>query len=247
LEGLCRLLIGVNVPIIVIDHDRVEPRNLLRQGFYEGDLGKFKAQVIAERCARQFNRRIGYCVQPFDKDLVEREDNSFSTRLVTTSLIIGCVDNATARRSITEAVPHNWWLDAGNGFHSGQVLLGNTLTADGLKQGFRESEMSAHKLPAPSLQLPAILIPAQKEEPRSCAQAVEDNDQSPVINQAMATLILDMVYRLGKGDLDYMAAYLDLMAGTFRRVPVEPVTVARMFSMDKDELMSKDLEFRKRR
>jgi molybdopterin/thiamine biosynthesis adenylyltransferase len=229
----------------VIDYDRVEPPNLFRQGFYEGDLDKFKAQVLAERYSRLFNRPIGYCVQPFDKDLAESRNDLLETRLVTTSLIIGAVDDATGRRSIAEALPHNWWLDAGNSFHSGQVLLGNTNTMEGLKQSFMEKEMVATKLPAPSLQVPALLVPAAKKETRDCAQAVTDNDQSPVINQMMATLILDMVYRLGTGDLDYMGVYVDLAAGTLRRVPVDPAVVARMFSLEEQDLMANESSMRR--
>ena len=69
-EGLCRLLTKTDIPIILIDPDRVEPHNLVRQHFYEGDVGKFKSQAMAERLARQFGRSVGYSVYPYFHDLV---------------------------------------------------------------------------------------------------------------------------------------------------------------------------------
>jgi hypothetical protein len=75
------------------------------------------------------------------------------------------------------------------------------------------------------------------EKPRDCAEAVVDNDQSPVINQAMATLVLDMVWKLLTGKLTHMGAYIDLEAGSIKYVPANPVTVSRMFSIKIGELM----------
>ena len=39
-EGLCRLFQGREATIVLVDHDRVEPHNLLRQNFYAEDVGK---------------------------------------------------------------------------------------------------------------------------------------------------------------------------------------------------------------
>ena len=38
-EGLCRLFQGRDATIVLVDHDRVEPHNLLRQNFYADDVG----------------------------------------------------------------------------------------------------------------------------------------------------------------------------------------------------------------
>ena len=37
--------------IVLVDHDRVEPHNLLRQNFYPEDVGRFKSQALADRLA----------------------------------------------------------------------------------------------------------------------------------------------------------------------------------------------------
>jgi hypothetical protein len=157
-------------------------------------------------------------------------------------IIIGCVDTAEARRSIADSMSsnwNNWWLDAGNGHHSGQVLLGNTGQPDGLKESFDISSHSVTRLPLPSLQLPALLIPqVEKARPRDCAEAVEDDEQSPTINQAMAMLMVDFIYRLLIGKLTNMGAYIDLDAGTLQTVPATPASVARMCGLKVSELMS---------
>jgi len=236
-EGLCRILANHDLDILLVDHDRVEPHNLLRQNFFEGDVGKFKAQALAERMARQYGRPVGYSVYPYDRDLLN-EATSIG-RSVVKGIIIGCVDNASARQSIAEGIGWgDWWLDAGNGYQSGQVLIGNTKSVDGLEEAFYETEHTVEKLPLPSLQLPSLLHPPTKPVTREldCAEAVEDEEQSPTINQTMATLVIDFTYRLLKGTLTWMGAYIDMEAGTLSTVPAEPETVARMFGVKVDTL-----------
>jgi len=236
-EGLCRILANNDLDILLIDHDRVEPHNLRRQNFFEGDVGKFKSQALAERLARQYCRRVGYSVFPYDRDLLN-EATGIGMRMAR-GIIIGCVDTASARQSIVDRLEWgDWWLDAGNGLQSGQVLFGNTRTIDGLEEAFYETDHTVDKLPVPSLQVPSLLNePTKTKEPAlDCAEAVEEEGQSPIINQAMATLVLEFMYRLLTGRLTWMGAYIDLDAGTLTTVPAEPVTIARMFGVKVDTL-----------
>ena len=238
-EMLCRLLKGTDVKIILDDYDIVEEHNLLRQAFYAGDVGKFKSQVLAERLSRQYGRRIGYSIFPFEKDIFDEHIGAGMIHKAMNMLIIGCTDQAESRRRISESLTWtNCWIDSGNGFHSGQVLIGNTTDKRELRECFNEEDRIVKRLPSPSLQLPALLIPPiVPERPRDCAEAVVDNEQSPVINQAMATLVLDMVWKLLIGKLAHMGAYVDMDAGTLHYVPANPVTVSRMFSIKVGQLM----------
>ncbi len=237
-EGLCRIL-PVWEDLLLIDHDRVEPHNLRRQNFYEGDVGKFKAQILAERLARQYARKIGYCTRPYTRHLMKGSElgGHFQT-YAAQGLVIGCVDNAAARLEIRESLRwQSWWLDAGNGRSSGQVLLGNALDAETMEKAFNLKDQTVYALPAPSLQAPGLLIPAPVRT-RDCAQAIED-DQSPVINQAMATLVLEFVNKLMSHSLYWMGAYLDLDAGTLQTVPANPETVGRIFGLKANTLSEK--------
>lgn len=245
-EGLCRLLINSDISIILIDHDRVEEHNLRRQHFFEGDVGKFKSQALAERLARQYGRPVGYSVYPYSSDLIGENYGGGLVKLMAQGIIIGCVDNAEARIAIAETFNRfsfgNWWIDAGNGFSSGQVLIGNTPKTEYLEGAFDDESNEVDRLPLPSWQLPGLLIPPTSnlnEAVRDCAEAVVADDQGPVINQAMATLVLEFVHRLLNNKLTWMGVYLDLDAGTLQAVPAEPITVARMCGVKVDTLIRK--------
>ena len=49
LIGTFNLQNNMDMSIIVIDGDKVEPKNLIRQNFIKSDLGKYKAEVMAAR------------------------------------------------------------------------------------------------------------------------------------------------------------------------------------------------------
>ncbi|MFC1961522.1 ThiF family adenylyltransferase [Chloroflexota bacterium] len=242
-EGLCRLLIGSDIPLLLIDHDRVELHNLARQNFYEGDLDKFKSQSLAERLSRQYQRRIAYSVYPYMPDLIGESWGGGLRSPAIQGIIIGCVDNADARRQIGQTLGFgNWWLDAGNGFSSGQVLIGSARNLELLGSPFIKESGKVEGLPMPSWQLPSLLAPPTVKDtnPRDCAEAVAAEEQSPVINQAMATLVLEFIYRLLNKKLTWMGAYIDLDAGTLQAVPAEPEVLARMIGVKVDTLLRKD-------
>ena len=240
-DGLCRLFHNTDVNLLLVDHDRVEPHNLRRQCFFESDLGKFKSQALAERLSRQYGRKIGYRVYQFDNDTMS-EPISLG-RSINGGIIIGCVDNPAARRTIAASLTHGWsggiwWLDAGNSEHSGQVLFGNAVSADSMDNAFHAETQTVSRLPYPALQLPSLLAPVTAPAPRrDCAEAVEADEQSPVINQVMASLVLEFMHRILKDKLDVMGAYIDMSAGTLRYVPAEPEVVARMLSVKADSLV----------
>jgi len=239
---LCRLLVKKDAQLILIDPDRVEPHNLLRQQFFSGDLGKFKSQALAERLSRQYGRNIAYSVYPYMHDMVHKDLGGGLHTVASQGIIISCVDNVDARRQIAEAMKFgNWWLDAGNGYSSGQVLIGNTAHIAHLEGCFNKEEQEVCELPMPSLQLPSLLAPPLRpaRDIKDCAEAVIADEQSPVINQAMAMLVLEFMHRLLQGKLSWMGAYIDLEAGTLQTVPADPVTVASMLGVKVDTLIYK--------
>lgn len=244
-EGLCRILIGSPIDLVLVDPDRVELHNLLRQSFYEGDVGKFKAQVLAERLARQYGRQIAYSIYPYERDMFNHTEGRMTSISNLCLLIIGCVDNPEARGKIADSLNNryfkqNWWIDSGNGYHSGQVLIGNKNDPEELNEAFDINGHTVEKLPSPCLQLPSLLIPPSVPEERQldCAEAVATDDQSPTINQAMATLVLEFVHCLLTNKLTSMGAYIDLDEGALSYVPADPVTVARMCGVKVNHLMA---------
>ena len=239
-EGLCRLLIDCDDTIILVDPDRVEPHNLFRQQFFSGDVGKFKSQVLAERLSRRYGRPIAYSVYPYMNDLIHKDWGGGMHTEAAQGIIISCVDNVAARREIAGTLKYgNWWLDAGNGYSSGQVLIGNARNLDYLERGFNVEKQEVYSLPVPTLQLPALRAPPTREANANldCAEAVLSEEQSPVINQSMAVLVLEFMLRLLQGKLTWMGAYLDIEAGTLQTVPADPVVIARMLGVKVDTLV----------
>jgi len=241
-EGVCRMLGDKECRLILIDHDRVEPHNLMRQSFYEQDLGKFKSEALAERLSSLYGREIAYSVYPYTRQTVDEVFVRRHYRSGLDGIIIGCVDNPHARKAIADSERGwGWWIDAGNGEHSGQVLIGNIGQPEHLKEGFHPGQETVERLPMPTLQQPDLLlpVPAPETQEMDCAEAVETNIQSPVINQAMASLVLEFLSRLLAGKLTWMGAYLDLEMGALRPVQAEPETVARMVGLRVDQLVCK--------
>ncbi len=241
-EGLCRLLVGSPAnSIYLTDFDRVEERNIGRQNFYREDLGRFKSQVLAERLSRQFNRIIHYTVSPIEQLALEDRSN----------ITIGCVDNPTARERLQFAGVqmmagrysyqyfNGWYIDAGNAENTGQVLIGNSLLRE-LKQAFLPELGVCNKLPLPTIQQPGLLAPAPEVQP-DCAEAVLNDEQSPIINRMMADLVLTFVYKLMTKKLSWMGAYLNLENGSLATVDAKPETVSRLTG-----LTVRQLEYRPR-
>jgi PRTRC genetic system ThiF family protein len=221
-EGLCRLL-PEDMVVLLIDHDQVEQQNLVRQNFYPGELGQFKSQALARRLSERFRRRIAYLTTPI------------STLQELPELVIGCVDNGLARRDIAERITEKynpplsifrgWWIDAGNGRNFGQVLVGNC-PVDRLRKSFESDHEICFALPLPTEQRSELLL--ELPPVPACAEAVALDEQSPVINQGMASLVLEVVYRILVGNCPWMQLNFDMEAGTLTPVLATPENVARM-------------------
>ena len=229
-ESVCRLLIGTPHQLTLIDPDTVEPRNILRQNFYPQDAGLNKAAALANRLSRNFNVPITYS----ELALVSPNHglSYLNNPLQEATVILTCVDNPKARQAVqdlTSSHRNPWVIDAGNDSQFGQILIGNTdkMPAEGL--AFQES--TCRRLPMPGLQRPDLLQnqnapPADRD--RDCARAIELREQSPTINQMMATLTADTLLKLLTGTCRYMALYVDLETSAIRPVPANPENVRKV-------------------
>ena len=210
-ESLCRILPSYS-ELILIDHDRVEERNLARQNFTRSELDGLKSEVLAKRLSQKFGRGVGYSTLPVSM-----------VNLPSPGLVIGCVDNGIARREIEKKAwasfqnsyyqYPSWWVDAGNGDSYGQVIIGN-----GRQVSFDDKQPEVcWELPMPTIQRPDLLKQAPRE--RSCA---EIDEQNPTINLVMAALVVDVVRRIIEGTCPWSQLYLDLEAGALTPVYITP-------------------------
>jgi hypothetical protein len=248
-EATSRLLLGRRAAFFMVDPDRVEPVNTSRQAFDRSDVGRFKAQVLAERLARRFGREVAYSVAPYDSRVHAAafdEPSRFG-------ILVGAVDNASARAAIAATLAErapSWhskaqpivWLDAGNSRNSGQVLLGNATRRDHLHGAFNPATGLCHALPAPSLQRPDLLEAPPEPLPPvrlDCARAVSEGEQRRTINQFMAALVSSYLERLLDGTCGWMATYADLDNGTLRCIPADPSQVAVFIGVRPSDLVAR--------
>ena len=228
-EGLCRLLPDF-IGLLLVDHDKIEEQNLVRQNFYRSELGQFKSQALAYRLSQKFQRRVAYLTTPIY--MLPRENMPF--------LLVGCVDNGMARRDIAELVRTNWgptnvnaldgwWVDAGNGRDFGQILIGNH-SVKNLQKCFETEKEICVALPLPTEQRPELLV--ELPQAPACAEALALDEQSQVINQCIASLVTDVVYKILLGTCPWMQLNLDMATGTLSPVLATPENVAHMTGLN---------------
>lgn len=135
LQQTARLLYGLKAqgqpvpPVLLIDGDTVEEKNLLRQYFLPQDVGRKKADVLAERYGTAYGLDIGsfpnYANEgtPMVPPQRARRSRTFeeareSGALIEEgSVVVGCVDNAATRRLLHErlgSMDHVVYIDSGN-------------------------------------------------------------------------------------------------------------------------------------
>ena len=235
-EGLCRLFSGRECRLHLVDHDRVEPHNLLRQNFNSTEVGEYKSKALAHRLAAQFDRPIKYSTERYNLKNARHltKDRSSS------SLTIACVDNASARADMNNSIERyqrQWLIDAGNGFNWGQVLIGNIREPAELAGGFTNNTCS--RLPSPVLQRPDILSADPGTAPdMDCAAAMDLADQDPTINEMMAAWVVHIVRRMAANNCPFMAINVDLELGTVLPTYATPDNVAKATGTDPSDLIA---------
>lgn len=198
---------GRKIELTFCDPDKVEEKNIYRQNFCAAEIGKNKADALAERYGMAWGVEI--------KSLPGKYKISISTD----TIVIGCVDNAAARRSIHNSFAGydyywSWWLDCGNTKNYGQVLLGG-----GGKIGCAlEIPGRCGWLPLPGTIHPELLkteLAETEDDKLSCAEMALQDSQGMAINQRMAAEAADYLVRmLITKDLKKYATYIDLESGS---------------------------------
>ena len=244
-EAICRLFTGREASIALVDHDVVEPHNLLRQNFHPGDVGRHKSRVLADRLSQTYSRTIGYSTEAFQQDSSGMDFPAESHR---PTLLLGCVDNAEARREMERYLVQRrrtWIIDAGNGINWGQVLVGcqtRRQYRDSLDWQNRKCFQPDGRclwLPSPATQRPDILTAIPETPPDvDCAAALDLVDQDPVINQTMAMMVVHVIRRMAAGDCPYMSLYVDLGLGTMTPRYATPENVAQVLREKPENMVS---------
>ncbi len=143
-ELLCRYLAGEErnrFTLTFIDGDTVEAKNLKRQPFYIEDIGRNKAEALADSLGNGHDINIQYYDQYLDsaeelQGLIDGAEELYkSVELVKqdkpdeeVTVLLGCVDNDACRKILHEvfyaAKGNMVYIDSGNEFDYGQVCFG---------------------------------------------------------------------------------------------------------------------------
>lgn len=190
--------------ITIIDADDVEDKNLNRQNFLPVDIGKKKAEVMANRYGRAFGVEIQYIDAYLDSPRMLHD----IIRNGPTPVIVGAVDNNKTRALIYEVFRERndtYWLDAGNEEWGGQVVLGYShyekATPSMERRGGQQLQRFA--LPCAAEIYPEILLATDKlPHELSCAERAVSNPQNIYTNQTAANLMIGFTNILINADIN---------------------------------------------
>jgi len=195
---LYRLLHALNryAEVVVCDGDIVEEKNLVRQNFISADLGRNKAQVLAERYASAFGLAVSYIPEFIEDEnrlaeLVKPDTyqaGPYSYKKEEgLSILIGCVDNNRSRQlchQVFKTADNLIYIDSGNGEFGGQVVC-----------GIRRSGRTYYK-PVGEV-YPDVLTETDKFPTElSCAEAAVSAPQSIVANIMAGTAVVSYLYNI---------------------------------------------------
>jgi PRTRC genetic system ThiF family protein len=184
--------IGRPIEIVLVDGDKVEEKNLIRQHFAEADLGRNKAEVLAGRYGNAYNVPVGF-VPEF---LTEANKSSIIRGMGRPGVFITCTDNLKSRKIVSEQVGHVW-IDLGNEEFGGQVTFSSLYGPSfGTKIVDGEAFLTPHVF-----ELFDEYTAKAKEEgdinERSCAEvAAESPNQAGYVNVTCAAIAKNYVHAL---------------------------------------------------
>lgn len=220
--------------MLIVDPDVVENGNIPRSNFCFAEVGRYKAQTLAERVSTAWGIETSFSCERFD---AEKHLKSSTSDYRSLTIIVGCVDNYLARREMHRVLDEVrsygdasrvWWIDGGNGKASGQVLLGSTTKRLKPEQYFTGTSI-CRALPSPSLQHPDLLEPERFEAKNdaSCPERVRLGEQGLNVNQRVAIEIAEMLSALLlTRTLKRFAVYFDLESGSTRSAYCAPSAVS---------------------
>lgn len=196
---------GLHAPdkIKFIDPDVIEEKNVGRQMFTYADVGQYKAAILGRRFSHALGLDIEWVIDPVRIGHIQYN-----------SLVIGCVDNHEARRTLSQT--NGLWIDCGNARMTGQVVIGNTDDMTRIESQMTSERTAWAHLPQPHLVLPDLLQPDLEPEPDvSCADLVQHGAQHLLVNEYVALAAGNYVSKLLHREPIYsFATFIDVEMGT---------------------------------
>jgi len=191
------------ISITLVDGDTVEEKNIGRQNFYYTEIGQNKAEILAERLSFAF----GLQIKAFKEFLYQQSSNKLKLELSLSDIIISAVDSAKSRQEIDKILKyihenrvirrietgHLLWIDTGNEFSYGQIILGNSYDTTVIKN---QMGNKIGFLPYPSISEPMLTKTEKDKTTLSCADLINLGEQSTTINNLIASVTASIVHNL---------------------------------------------------
>jgi len=165
--------------VVLVDGDVVEEKNIIRQPFIKEDIGRNKAEVMAEIMMESFGVSCRHYAEFIDsadnlEKLVERDS---------IPILIGCVDNHQCRKTMHQFFERQstcFYLDSANEYSVGEVVFAVKL-----------SDMVLY--PDRVQHFPEILMDQTvKRSEESCIELSSSAPQHLVTNLYAATILLSL-------------------------------------------------------
>jgi len=200
------------ISLILADGDIVEEKNLKRQHFISCDIGRNKAEVLAERYSVAFGMEIA----ALKKDIESVNDlgvmKSFA-KYNSSDLVISCVDNNATRKVIWEWFKEprvgnrksKFWIDSGNEETAGQVVCGfrptDSTYLNTIKPGNTQAiKVGQFSVPCAVEVYPDLLSSESKfNSELSCAERAASAPQNMQTNVTAATLVMNFAQKVIEG------------------------------------------------
>lgn len=227
--------------ITFIDPDVIEAKNVGRQMFTPSDVGEYKAEVLARRFNYALGMGINWVNEPFDAGWM-RDESQFSSRLQDV-IVMGAVDNHLARAEIAKA--QAVWIDCGNHYSSGQVVIGNTNEVEPIffPGNMLVEEGSLRLLPNVTTLFPSMLQPdldAQSQPDLSCAELVEAGQQHLLINDMIAGIAAQYLYKLlHRQPITSFMTFVDIESLVMRSVPITEEDLRAYLPVEEEKEVTK--------
>lgn len=224
---------GPALGLTFMDGDTVEAKNVGRQLFAPAEVGMNKAEALAGRFNAALGLRIRAVAEMADRTTIEGDAAHSAT-----NILVGAVDSAEGRRAMDAGLlSPSWqlWLDCGNHEHAGQVIVGTCVTIEQLIGAFALGGVCA-ALPAASLLYPELLHPPPAPI-LDCAEGMAQNLQSLTINQMMASVATEYLYKLiVKRAISTYHTAIDLETLSVSSSPITPARISRDTGVSIDDL-----------
>jgi PRTRC genetic system ThiF family protein len=222
--------------VTVSDPDVIGRENLFRQPFTERELNLNKASQLVSKINRSYGTQWQSIYLDWEHPFVE--DKTILKSEFSYNITISCVDNIKTRKQIYNALLGTFasnsqscyrpffWMDFGNGFDFGQVIL-----SDIVRKG---DSMPPYN---PVFKRVFDIYPDAQDEPEepSCSLAISLGKQGLFINGQLAVAGMEMFWNLLRhGKIEYNAIFVNQKSTT-------PIRKALMLNK-KEEIVYKPFE-----